>query len=61
MNQDEVRGKSLWKFHNLLALNYDFVDKMEAHTGNIQKNLDKENVRDNQVDGNIQNMKLENF
>ena len=34
---------------------------MEAHTGNIQKNLDKENVRDNQVDGNIQNMKLENF
>ena len=46
MNQDEARGKGLWKFTNSLALNFDFVDKMLANT---QKNLDKENLRDDQA------------
>ena len=46
MNQDETRGKGLWKFSNSLALNSDFVDKMLANT---QKNLDKENLTDDQA------------
>ena len=49
MNQDEARGKSLWKFNNSLALNSDFVDKTKAHIANTQKNLDKENIRDGQA------------
>ena len=48
MNQNEARGKGLWKFNNSFALNSDFVDKMKAYIANIQKNLDKENVRDDQ-------------
>ena len=48
MNQDEARGKGPWKLNNLLALNSDFVDKINTHI-NIQKNLDKENIRDNQA------------
>ena len=49
MNQDEARGKSLWKFNNSLPLNSDFVDKTKAHIANTQKNLDKENIRDGQA------------
>ena len=49
MNQDDARGKSLWKFNNSLALNSDFVDKMKAHIVNTQKNLDKENIKDDQA------------
>ena len=49
MNQDEGRGKGLWKFNNSLALNSDFVDKMKAHIANTQKSLDKENIRDDQA------------
>ena len=48
MNQDEARGKGPWKLNNLLALNSDFVDKINTHI-NIQKNLDKENITDNQA------------
>ena len=49
MNQDDTRRKSLWKFNNSLALNSDFVDKMKAHIVSTQKNLDKENIRDDQA------------
>ena len=49
INQNELRGKVLWKFNNSLALNTDFVDQMKAHIANIQKNLDKEIIRDNQA------------
>ena len=49
MNQDEGRGKSLWKSNNSLALNSDFVDKMKAHIANTPKSLDKENIRDSQA------------
>ena len=49
MNEDEARGKGLWKFNNSLTLNSDFVDKMKAHITNIQKNLEKENIRDSQA------------
>ena len=48
-NQDEGRGKGVWKFNNSLALNSDFVDKMKAHIANTQKSLDKENIRDDQA------------
>ena len=37
------------KAGNSLALTSDFVDKMKAHIANIQKNLDKENIRDGQA------------
>ena len=48
-NQDDGRGKDLWKFNNSLALNSDFVDKLKAHIANTQKGLDKENIRDDQA------------
>ena len=48
-NQDEGRGKGLWKFNNSLALNSDFVDKMKSHTANTQKILDKGNIREDQA------------
>ena len=48
-NQDEGRGKCLWKPNNSLALNSDFVDKMKAQIANTQKSLDKENIRDDQA------------
>ena len=48
-NQDEGKGKGLWKFNNSLALNSDFVDKVKAHIANTQKSLDKENIRGDQV------------
>ena len=49
MNQNEARGKGLRKFYNSLTLNSDFVDKMKTHIANIQKKLDKENIRDDQA------------
>ena len=49
INQDEVRGKDLWKVNNLLVLNSIFFDKMKAHIANIQKNLGKENIREDQA------------
>ena len=49
MNQNEARGKGLRKFNNSLTLNSDFVDKMKTHIANIQKKLDKENIRDDQA------------
>ena len=33
----------------MLALNFDFVDKMKAHIANTLKNLDKENIRNDQA------------
>ena len=48
MNQDDARGKGLWKFNNSLSLNSDFVDKMKGYIANTQKNFDKENIRDDQ-------------
>ena len=48
-NQDEGRGKGLWKFNNSLALNSDFVDKMKALIANTHKSLDKENIREDQA------------
>ena len=38
----------MWKFNNLLALNSHFIDKIKAHIENTLKNLDKENIKDNQ-------------
>ena len=32
-----------------LALNSEFVDKVKAHIANTQKNLYKENIRDDQA------------
>ena len=49
MNQDEAKGKGLWKFNNSLALNSGFVDKMKTHIPNILKSLGKENIRDDQA------------
>ena len=49
INQDEVRGKDLWKVNNLLVLHSIFFDKMKAHIANIQKNLGKENIREDQA------------
>ena len=49
MNQDDARGKGLWKFNNLLPSNSDLVDKKKCHIANNQKNLDKENMRYNQA------------
>ena len=46
MDQNDARGKSLWKFNNSLAL-YSHVDKINAHIAHIQKNLDKEDIKDN--------------
>ena len=48
MDQNDARGKSLWKFNNSLAL-YSHLDKMNAHIAHIQKNLDKEDIKDNQA------------
>ena len=49
MNHDQARGKGAWKLNNLLALNSDFADKMKAHIANTLKNLDKENIRNDQA------------
>ena len=49
MNQDEAKGKGLWKFNNSLALNSGFVDKMKTYIPNILKSLGKENIRDDQA------------
>ena len=61
MNQDEARGKGLWKFSNSLALNSDIIDKMKAHIANTQKNLDKENVCDKQARWKYLKYKIRKF
>ena len=46
MNQDDARGTGLWKFNNSLVS--DFTDKTKDHIAKIQKDLDKEHLRNDQ-------------
>ena len=40
------REKSVYGNSIIEELSYDFVDKMKGHVTNIDRKLDKENIRD---------------